>query len=129
MATEAEKPSSPVISIDASMLEQLPLELRISLENLYDEQERAKAENARLAAKAYQTELAETLQGEARWFKELDTDPDDGVSKAYIAAVDKAWRDFGDGSLMTVHRFYFDLYGIMPGYDPEDFLNTSLSTG
>lgn len=112
-------PDQPSLTIDGATLDRLPSELRLAFEQIFDEQEQERAKANQKREMDYQGELASALSQLAPWFFELDTDPDYGVAAAYHERMgtSEAGEPAGDA---TVYRFYRDLYGIEPGFDPVD---------
>lgn len=121
------KPDEPVISVDASLLDELPEELREALSVLYDEQEQRRAKERNERERAYQAaQAAALLEADVAW-EEVEAG---WLDQAKVSAA-RAWhsveqqsrsfvydedgREHSLASLPykpTVHQFYQDLYGI-----------------
>lgn len=121
------EPDKPVISIDASMMGELPPELREALSSLYDEQEQRRARERNDRERAYQDEQARALAADGGW-SEVSTSYDEEALKREIACdlhlaayegTPAASAIHAESSRQgaSIHQFYRDLYGI-------DFITT-----
>lgn len=102
------KPDKPVLSIDASMLEELPPELRNALSELYSEQEQRRARERNELERSYQDEQARSLTSRGGWFEVL-TDPNPDRMQVQTCQV----GGMPPGGFPAVHQFYDDLYGLV----------------
>lgn len=120
------KPDESVISVDASMLEELPPELRDALSSLYGEQEQRRVRERNAMERAYQSEQVSALVDSGGWVEVL-TDPE--LDRAQLAASRDfqgkgwseepdawRWREQEEGAppwdSPAVHQFYDDLYSL-----------------
>ena len=123
----APKPDPRTIVVDAAMLDQLPSEVADALRVFVTQDEERRAQAARAADLAYQSELADTLVSSGRWvevsahprpYEAIQHEYYDAVN-AFPAALADRRRRVIDDDIPTVHQFYKDLYGI-PSQHCED---------
>lgn len=116
------EPAKPVFSVDGTNLDELPPELREGLERFYSEQEIKKEKLKQQQEREYQALLADTLCACAPRYVELETDPEESVLIPWLQ-VNAGVALFPPA--ISVHQFYFDLYGIeaAPTIDPSEAYN------
>lgn len=132
------KPDRPVYSIDASMIDSMPQELREAMEVFYSEQEQEQAKRLRQENLDYQSELADVLIGAGKGWQEIVSRFGDEDSERIEGNSERLEFFLRRGEVQqrramefieafdakpTLSMFYRDLYGI------EHFMNYRRAVG